>query len=141
MKTVADIEANYLGIPEANVCADPLRETLLGSYNFSQNTVTLNLHQLSTQDAHTMLLVICHEMYHAYQHRLVNLYDQVEEEYRELQLFSQTATYKEEFSNYVDAKEDYDGYATQLCEQKSNEYARIAVKEYYARISQYLGTE
>jgi len=141
MKTVADIEANYLGIPEAKVSADPLRETLLGYYSFSQNTVTINLHQLSTRDAHTMLTVICHEMYHAYQHRLVSLYDQAGEEYQDLLLFSQTATYKDEFSHYISAQEDYDDYANQQCEQESNKYAQIAVMEYYARISQHLDTD
>ena len=137
MKTIADIESNYLGIEELTVCTEPLDENTLGHYNDATKTITLNLSYLSTADAKTMLSTLCHECYHSYQHRLVELYDQMEGEAKGLLLFRDASYYKDEFANYVDGSEDYEGYSMQWCELDSDEYADEAIIDYYYRIYQY----
>ena len=137
MKVIADIESNYLGIEKLTVCTEPLDENTLGHYNDATKTVTLNLSYLSTADAKTMLSTLCHECYHSYQHRLVELYDQMEGEAKGLLLFRDAFYYKDEFANYVDGSEDYDSYSMQWCELDSEEYAEKAVFDYYYRIYQY----
>lgn len=137
MKTIADIESNYLGIQKLTVCTEPLDENTLGHYNDATKTITLNLSYLSTADAKTMLSTLCHECYHSYQHRLVELYDQMEGEAKGLLLFRDASYYKDEFANYVDGSEDYESYSTQWCELDSDKYADEAIIDYYYRIYQY----
>jgi len=138
MKTIANIESNYLGIEELSVCTEPLEENTLGHYNDATRTVTLNLSYLSTADAETMLATLCHECYHAYQHRLVELYDQMNGDAKGLLLFRDAAYYKDEFANYIDGSEDYAGYNMQWCELDSDKYADEAIIDYYFRINQYI---
>ena len=137
MKTIADIEANYLGIPEMTIGADVLEEETLGQYNDTTKTITLNLSHLTYVDAYPMLFALCHECYHAYQHKLVELYNDLDWEYRDLLLFYEASEYKEEFANYIDGSDDYLAYSTQMCEEDSDRYAANAVLEYYGRISSY----
>ena len=138
MKVIADIEANYLGIPELSVCTEVLEEHTMGYYNDSARTITLNLSYLANADAHTMLTTICHECYHAYQYRLVELYNELDSEDRGLLLFYEASQYRDEFANYIDGSDDYYAYSRQWCEADSDEYAEDAVRDYYYRINQYI---
>lgn len=138
MKTIADIEANYLGIPELSVCTEVLEEHTMGHYNDSSKTITLNLCYLANADAHTMLTTICHECYHAYQHRLVELYNELDSEDRGLLLFYEASQYRDEFANYVDGSDNYYAYSRQWCEADSEKYAEDAVIDYYYRIEQHI---
>ncbi|MBE6995353.1 MAG: hypothetical protein E7429_01270 [Ruminococcaceae bacterium] len=137
MKTIADIEANYLGIPEVTVCTGELEEFILGHYTDGTRTITLNSDALASADAHTMLTTICHECYHAYQHRLVDLYNELDPENKDLLLFYEAAQYRNEFANYIDGFDDYYAYRSQWCEADSTEYAEDSVIDYYRRIDQY----
>ncbi len=137
MKTIADIEANYLGIPELSVCTEVLEEHTMGYYNDSTRIITLNLSYLANSDAHTMLTTICHECYHAYQHRLVELYNELDSNDRGLLLFYEASQYRDEFANYIDGSDNYYAYSRQWCEADSEEYAKDAVLDYYYRINQY----
>lgn len=138
MKTIADIEANYLGIPELSVCTEVLEEHTMGHYNDSSKTITLNLSYLANADARTMLTTICHECYHAYQHRLVELYNELDSEDRGLLLFYEASQYRDEFANYIDGSDNYYAYSRQWCETDSEEYAEDAVIDYYCRIEQHI---
>jgi len=137
MKTIADIEANYLGIDKLNVCTDVLPEIKLGHYTDVNQTITLNLSHLSNATAHTMLSTLCHECFHAYQHRLIDLFRDLDEDSRQLLLFQKIALYNDEFENYVSGEDDYAAYNAQRCEADSDNYADDAVDEYYYRIYQY----
>ena len=137
LKTIADIEANYLGIEKLTVCAAPLDEILMGHYDDTTRTVTLNLYYLSTEDGRTMLSTLCHECYHAYQHRLVDLYNQADPDVKGLLLLRDIPRYQNEFSNYIDGTGDYEGYSSQSCELDSDSYASSAVVTYLYCIQQY----
>lgn len=137
MKTIADIEANYLGIDKLNVCTDVLSEKTLGHYVDSTQTITLNLSYLSTATASTMLSTLCHECFHAYQHRLVDLFRNLDAGSRDLLLFQTASKYHTEFGNYVSGEDDYIAYNSQWCEVDSDDYAEDTVSEYYYRIYQY----
>ncbi|MBR3974219.1 MAG: hypothetical protein IKJ99_09770 [Oscillospiraceae bacterium] len=130
MKAVADIEAGKLGIPEVGIRTEALDEHILGHYNDADRTITLNLGYLGTEDAQTMLKAVCHEIYHAYQFRMVELYNQLSPEQRALVLFDQAERYRAEFENYIDGTDDYDAYIDQRCEADSNAYAEEAAEEY-----------
>lgn len=138
MKVIADIEANYLGIPKVSICTEVLDEHTFGHYNNSTRTITLNLSYLTTANANTMLTTVCHESYHAYQYRLVELYEGLKAEDRDLLLFNEAAQYRDEFVNYVDGSDNYYAYSRQWCEADSEEYAEDAVIDYYYRIEQHI---
>lgn len=138
MKVIADIEANYLGIPKVSICTEVLDEHTFGHYNNSTRTITLNLSYLTTASARTMLTTVCHESYHAYQYRLVELYEGLKAEDKDLLLFNEAAQYRDEFANYVDGSDNYYTYSRQWCEADSEEYAEDAVIDYYYRIEQHI---
>lgn len=137
LKTVSDIEANYLGIPEVRVCADNMEGRYLGHYVDVTQCITLSYECLASYDAYTMLCTVIHETYHAYQYRLVDLYDRLEKEDRDLYLMRAAAHYSREFSDYNDGSENYLEYATQHCEMDSDSYAAAAAEDYYERIRLY----
>lgn len=141
LKVVCDIEANYLGINEVRVCADPLGEETLGSYNDKTRCVTLSYELLEQEDAHTLLEVTLHEMYHAYQYRLVDLYNSLQTHERQLLLMRDAARYKENFDNYENGYKSYYAYATQECELDSDNYAAWGVEDYYNRIEAHLAKQ
>lgn len=142
LQTVANIEAYYLGLPhELNVIAGALPENVMACYNDKTHVITINIDHLEVDPAHDILDSLCHEARHAYQHRLCDVYDSVSEEQRELLVFYNVQMYKQEFSNYVNGKEDAFGYYYQWCESDARAYAREAVIDYYSKNETYLGKE
>ncbi len=137
LRTIADIETNYLGIPEVDLCTEVLEENVLGHYVDETRTVTINLSYLATEPAREMLSTLCHEVYHSYQHRLVEFYDTLTAEEKELLIFYEASRYKDEFANYIDGNEDLEGYLAQYCERDSDNYAEEAILDYYHQIYAY----
>lgn len=142
LQTVANIEAYYLGLPhELNVITEPLPENTLACYNDRTHVITINIDHLEADSAHEILDSLCHEARHAYQHRLCDVYDSVSEDQRELLVFYDVQMFKQEFSSYVDGKEDALGYYFQWCESDARSYARESVIDYYSKIETYLEKE
>ncbi|MDO4322167.1 MAG: hypothetical protein Q4C61_06535 [Lachnospiraceae bacterium] len=139
LQTAANIERTYLGLPhELNVGAANLDESLLGYYNDNTHEIILNLDQISETQAYELLETVCHEAYHAYQHRLVDAYNGADARTRGLRMFKKAGRYAEEFGSYIDGTEDFCGYYDQECENDAREYAEKAVCDYYDRIFEYL---
>lgn len=138
MKTVADIESNYLGFPVVDVGTKVLDEGTLGTYNDSKRTILLDLGHLASDDAKSVLDTVCHECRHAYQNQLVKVYRGLDAQSRELLIFNTVARFEQEFADYIDGDEDMEGYYAQWCERDSREYAAEAVEDYYRRIEGYL---
>lgn len=142
LQTVANIEATYLGLPhELNVTSENLEENTLGHYRDSIHSIAINVDLLLSGTAHELVETVAHEAYHAYEHRLVDLYDSTDVQFRYLRIFNRISTYKEEFSDYIDADEDLFGYYFQSVEFDSDAYAVAAVEDYYEEIDNYLNPE
>lgn len=142
LQTVANIEATYLGLPhELNVFAETLDETVLGSYSDRDHKIKISVDYLMTESAQVMLETLAHEAYHAYQHRLVDLYDQADPEARDLLLFTRIREYKADMEDYIDAEDDLLGYLFQTLELDSDLYAADAVEDYYDAIAEHLNPE
>lgn len=141
LQVIANIEASYLGLPhELNVFSTVMDDDLSGYYNDATHSIYLNLDDLSYGSAHDALDTLTHEAYHAYEHRLVDLYEEISEEHRSLLLLEAAAEYKYEFANYIDGDEDLFGYATQSVELDCMKYSIIATDDYYTRIDEHLTT-
>lgn len=142
LQTVANIEVYYLGLPhELNVIIGPLPENTLACYNDRTHEITISIDHLEADSAHDTLDSLCHEARHAYQHRLCDVYDSVSDEQRELLVFYNIQMFKQEFSSYVDGKEDALGYYFQWCESDARSYAQESVIDYYSKIETYLEKE
>lgn len=138
LQTVANIEAYDLGLPhELNVRLDNLPETTLARYDDRTRIIAIDIDHFDSDPAKEVLDSVCHEAYHAYQHRLCDAYDSVDEACKGLAAFCDVTYYKQEFSRPA-GREDYDW---QQCEVNARHYARAAVETYYIKINAYLGKD
>lgn len=85
--------------------------------------ITINIDHLESDSAHDILYSICHEVRLAYQHRLCDVFDSVSDEQKELLVFYNGQMYKQEFSSYVDGKDDAIGYYFHWRESDTRSYA------------------
>lgn len=139
MQIVANIEANYLGIShELNVVSMTLEDTICAYYNDSKYLIVVNTTYLENSLGYDALDTVCHESYHAYQYRQVDLFNQLDTQSQELLMFYEVSLYKEEFEGgYADSSDSYLDYYTQTCETNARDYAEDAVRSYKYLIDNY----
>lgn len=136
MQTVANIEATYLGLPhELNVTLGVLDKTTVALYSDPEHIIILNIDFFDSYSASNALNSLCHEAYHAFQHRLCDAYDTVDKPYQNLLAFRNVEYYKYEFSDYISGNDDFLTYYRQKCETDSRSYATSAVNSYYKYIN------
>lgn len=139
LQTVANIERRYLGIlHELNVGVANLGEYTLGYYDDRKHQVIVSLDSLMNDPADEVLNTVCHESYHAYQHCIVSVLENADEELKNLRLFRNARNYAEEFCDYKSGDNGFYDYYYQECEMDAREYAEEAVLDYYKRIEEYL---
>lgn len=140
LQTVANIESEDLGLPEPlKVIGVSQDLSLGGSYDDADRTIQINLSNLQDSTAEETLDSLLHEVYHSYQHRLVEAYDAMQDEQlRQLMIFQNAAQYKAEFEDYTDSEEDLEGYYFQKCEQDARSYAELCTEYYFRKIESYL---
>ena len=139
LQTVANIEAHYLGLPnELNVGAANLGEYTLACYNDRTHTISIDLNHLENDSVYDVLNSCCHEAYHSYQHRLVDTYNDADENFKGLRIYRSAVQYGQEFTNYINGDYDFCSYYYQDCERDARDYAEDAVYDYYDRIFEYL---
>jgi len=143
MQRVVNIESGYLGMStELNVGATNQHEGKnLGFYDDRTHTISIVLSHLENDLASEVLNTVLHESYHGYSYRLVDAYEQVDDQSKQLAAYRVAKYYKDELSHYVsgsDGNNNFDDYYNQRCEADAREYAKIAVQDYYDRIENYL---
>ena len=135
LQTVANIEAQKLGLPhELTVTLKPLPENVAAYYNDNDHSITLNISSFDDGSSGSCLNSVCHEAYHAFQHRLCDLYTQSNDKLRSLSLFDSARHYINEFRSYSDGDSDYTSYYTQHCETDARDYAYDRTAEYFELI-------
>jgi predicted SprT family Zn-dependent metalloprotease len=137
---VAHCEARYLGIwtPLNVEVTDFTDKNTLGCYVDQNYTIYISEDHLKNSEAQAVLSTILHESYHAYSHRMVDLYKSSDGKMKNLLPFKETQKYAEEFENYTDSSENVTEYAVQQCEVDARRYARSGIEEYYSLIDQFL---
>lgn len=145
LQTVVNIEKNNLGMStDLNLRAASLKQGLSGYYSDSRQEIVVNLETLKDAAAQEMLEVVCHEVRHGYQHRLVDAFRSVDDAYKELSVFSDAKVYEEELSNYIDGnggKDEMWDYYQQDVERDARNYAESCVEKYFVRINVYIEGE
>lgn len=142
LQTVADIEQNNLGLPDKlNVRIKEINDVVLGYYKDSTHEICINADCFTYYEPWILLDTVCHEAYHSYQYRLVDVYDSTSERNKELMMFQTIDEYEQEFSHYISAEEDGEKYSAQKCESDAREYAHNQTDEYYRHIINYILSE
>ena len=139
LQTVCNIEAHYLGLYDtAKVQGDNLSPYTLGTYSDALKLIQINLDHIENDPVDAVLSTLLHEIHHCYEHRLADVYNSVNPEYRNLRMFRDATHYSQETGNYINPREDYYGYMSQRLELDSETYAEYGVAEYYRRICDWL---
>ena len=79
--------------------AKELLDTTLASYLDETHTLYINEDFLSGGPAKEVLTACCHEVYHAYQHRIVDAYHHADEREKDLQIYRKALYNSKEFEN------------------------------------------
>lgn len=142
MQVIANIECRYLGLPhELTLITASLPGNTLASYDDRTHTIKIDIDHFEESPPEEIIDSICHEAYHAYQYRLCDAYDSMDDQYRSLIDFYDVAFYKQEFKNYSSGEDDFYAYYIQRCEMKARSYAKSAVEEYEYNINKHLGID
>ena len=138
LQTVANIERSKLGIitHPIYVKSKPFFNELLGCYDNKTNTALINTKHLEEDNSLEVLETALHEVYHAYEQSLIELFDSTNDEYKSLAVFNNSIKYKEEFLDYKSA-DQYEEYMHQTCESDARSYAQYEVQVYKNIINDY----
>lgn len=82
-----------------------------------------------------MLTSVAHESYHAYQHRMVEVYKTTEEQEKKLLIFRKIEKYNKEMNNYKSGKVDYEAYYNQTMEADARAYGKERTRYYYDKLN------
>ena len=138
LQTIANVERCRLGLPnELNVGADNLKDEIRGQYNDRTHQIIINMDVILYDDPEDVLKTLLHEAYHSYEHRCAEARLLIDEKYRSLKFFREAAVYGDEFSRYIDYRDDGVGYYYQLVEADARQYASEAVEEYAEAVHRY----
>lgn len=122
MQVIINIESSYLGIPvELSASCMNLEENVLSSYMSTRETVIFSLNSLAKDSSAELLDSALHEVRHAYQYALMDVYIETDPAYRNLLLFQNLPELIDEFSNYQDSGLEY---YSQISEQDARLYAQ-----------------
>ena len=137
MTTMVSVEAARLGIPDTISVTTTNQDPEMGAcYQDHTQTITVNRLYLESYSGQYALTIVCHETYHAYQHRLVELYREADTLQQQMPVFEKARQYALEFENYITIAEDPQGYEQQQCEEDADNYAHIAAMDYLSLIQQ-----
>ncbi len=138
--TVKNVEMRYFGINhEVYLSADILNEGVLGSYIAEEHRIIINIEHLKSSDSKEVLQTLLHECRHVYDRMCVDLYNQIDDDYKNMLMFQIIADYKEEFDNYSDGSDNISEYYSQAVEKSARRYSALATFEYFEYIDEYLG--
>ena len=153
LETVIRIECRYLGMRDSAPALEIayLEEGLLGQYDSERDVVTLSYIYVVDSDAggYSVVQVLCHELYHRYQHYQVRLLQAIRDnddiaKYANLLVLDTAGIYEDEFSNYISPDDDsvisYYMYSSQRLERDAEKYGNASVFDYYDQICSYLGS-
>lgn len=142
LEVIANIEIQYLGLNhQLHLRSDDLQDGVHAYYKHNKYEIVIDIDNLQNSSAMTLLSDLCHECYHSYQYQMIELYNDTSEEYKNMRLFAVVDEYIENFSNYIDAREDFDGYYAQKVEVSARKYGTSAAQSYDFTIKKYIATE
>ena len=131
LQLVAQIEVNYLGLPDQlRVCCEKLEPYLAGGYDHDDRTIYISRDCLLYDHPKDCVDTILHEVYHSYQHHLCAVYETLDEKYQSMYFLRDASCYLCEFEQYNSGSNDFFEYYYQLCEIDARAYAKSRLWSY-----------
>ena len=134
LSDIALCEKKKLGIRDSVVittCAEIMDKPTVAYYTETDKTIHLNIEYICDNSACDNILGICHEIFHAYQHDLINSLNFKSDEIRNGHYFQLAREWYSNLKNYKSySVEDFDEYYNQPVEVSAREYAQTRSNEY-----------
>lgn len=143
LQKVAEIETTHLGLREIpTVRVSSMDKNIVGSYVHADNTIKINFDKLSDSNDNRgmkMISTILHECFHAWEHQIVDVYQNCQDE-RVLSTYpyNQASRYYSEIEDYVSATDDVKKYEKQAIEADAYAYEDVRLKDYDKAIREYI---
>ena len=132
-------EAEYLGLSHKIVIGTSVLDDRITAYYMeSEHKIVIDIDYLKNSHSYKVMQTLIHECTHAYQHELVTVYQSLDEEARNLLLFNEASVYAKEYENYINYKDDFEGYYNQAIENDARGAGILRGGEYIGRINEYL---
>lgn len=139
LATVKNIELRYFGIPhEVHLNTGDMGESTFGGYNHREHRITIDIKHLEVSPPEEVLDTLLHECRHVYDRLCVELYNQTDNEFKNMLLFYNFDKFQEEFNNYTNGDTDIWDYYFQEIEISARNYAKNTVPIYFQYINDYL---
>lgn len=138
LQIIANLERSYLGISnELNVSVANLEEEgLWGYYDDSTHEIVIDMDLFLNGSVQDSLRCLVHEAFHSFEHRMVDLYKEIDSSNKNLWIFRKVNIYAEEFEHYNDGEDTYSDYYEQQCETDARAYAEERIEFYESLIDQ-----
>lgn len=96
-----------------------------GVYYPTTNELVISYDVLMSENGYWPMYCVLHEVYHAYEYSLLNLYNEIPEEYRSLDIFDHCVAYDYESKHYSSCLngQNIEDYENQYLEADANEFA------------------
>lgn len=132
MKEFADYECNKLGINPVEVFGiKQITDGTLAFYSHQEESVYFNIIYLNECSLEEALHVTSHEIYHRYEHAIIDTLIALEEAgipYEELEYYEEAKELKSASDNYYLDSLSYSSYSQNILEIKAEEFAKNEVK-------------
>ncbi len=130
IEALVKFETTKLGIPEIEVDTELLPDPdVMGKYNCIDNKISINVDHLCESEISNCIDTVCHEVYHAYQHYLVenvNWDDEITKNY----YFTELRSWRENEEDYKNVLTDgYEEYENQPLEVSARKYGKGEAKK------------
>ena len=137
LNKVVLIEKENLGIEAADIVVinDKLGEYTCGYYSDEEKQICLNVSQISGKGLQDNLRTVCHEVFHAYEHYVVETIDFDSEIVQNNYYYENAREWRDNINKYVPAIVDYDMYSDQPLEADARQYADDRVAAYIERMN------
>ena len=134
LNAVGEIEACHLRMEwDLTIEAIEMPEGVYASYYDKERKIRFSEKVLDEASPYDCVLSIAHEVYHAYTYRVIDAYDQLDEDSKRLLFFTDVERMKSEFEHYAGSYSKYQDYYNQVCEQQAREYSEERAKLYFVQ--------
>ena len=139
LSTVVNTEGRYLGFnKKITLYTKDLDKGTLGYYSSDNNAIYLDTDHILNDSSREVLESCLHECFHVAQGQYADLYNSLDEEYKNMYFLMDAKELAEEFDSYVNGKSNYSHYYSQTCESTARSYAKASAQVIYDRIDEYL---
>lgn len=133
-QSLAEFEAELLGIPSAHLTTEKLGGYTAGEYSAETNEMWIDIEPLANSPVEEVVETICHEVHHSFEHYLVDNLDW-DSDVMQTSFFDEVCAWKGNQLNYLRPYvHGFSSYETQLVESSARAYSA----EETARILSYI---